>query len=72
MTRPAIIIADDIPQVLYKLENDLEKKSSDRFRIIKTDSGQQAFILSRARVNYWSSESSNRSSSSSCRCASKI
>src|SRR5438128_364438 len=42
MTRPAIIIVDDIPQVLYKLENDLEKKYSDRFRIIKADSGQQA------------------------------
>ena len=42
MTQPAIVIVDDIPQVLYKLENDLKKKYSDRFRIIKADSGQQA------------------------------
>src|SRR6266568_4937474 len=42
MIRPAIVIVDDIPQVLHKLENDLEKKYSDRFRIIKAAAGQQA------------------------------
>ena len=42
MEKPAIVIVDDIPQVRQKLENDLEQKYSDRFRIISADSGQQA------------------------------
>src|SRR5436190_23835838 len=42
MIKPAIVIVDDIPQVLHQLESDLEKKYSDHFRIIEADSGQQA------------------------------
>ena len=42
MEKPAIVIVDDIPQVRQKLENDLEQKYSDRFRIIAVDAGQQA------------------------------
>jgi thioredoxin reductase (NADPH) len=42
MIQPAIVIVDAFPQVLQKLENDLGKKYSDHFRIIKADSGQQA------------------------------
>ena len=43
MIKPAIVLVDDIPQDRRKLENDLEKKYSDNFRIIEADSGQQAF-----------------------------
>src|SRR5258708_33739882 len=42
MIKPAIVIVDDFPQVLHKLENDLEQKYSDHFRIIGANSGQQA------------------------------
>jgi thioredoxin reductase (NADPH) len=42
MVKPAIIIVDDIPQVLQKLKNDLEKKYGDRFRLIEAESGQHA------------------------------
>src|SRR5258707_7189821 len=42
MLKPAIVIVDAFPQVLYKLENDLKQKYSDHFRIIEADSGQQA------------------------------
>ena len=42
MIKPAIVIVDDIPQVLHQLESDLEKKYSGHFRIIEADSGQQA------------------------------
>ncbi len=43
MIKHAIVIVEDSLQVLRKLENDLEQKYSDRFRIIEADSGQQAF-----------------------------
>ncbi|HEX6481136.1 MAG TPA: FAD-dependent oxidoreductase [Ktedonobacteraceae bacterium] len=43
MIKPAIVLVDDIPQDRRKLENDLEKKYSDNFRVIEADSGQQAF-----------------------------
>src|SRR5260370_1957117 len=42
MIKPAIVIVDDFPQVLQKLENDLEQKYNDHFRIIGANSGQQA------------------------------
>src|SRR5438067_1225786 len=42
MIKPAIVLVDAFPQELHKLENDLEPKYSDRFRIIKAASGQQA------------------------------
>src|SRR2546430_4296817 len=42
MIQPAIVIVDAFPQVRHKLKNDLEKKYSDRFRIIEAASGQQA------------------------------
>src|SRR5260221_14066028 len=42
MIKPAIVIVDAVPQVLYKLENDLKQKYSDHFRIIEANSGQQA------------------------------
>src|SRR5258708_1501363 len=42
MLKPAIVIVDAFPQVLYKLENDLKQKYSDHFRIIEANSGQQA------------------------------
>ena len=45
MEKPAIIIIDDIPQVLQKLKNDLEPKYSDRYRIMEANSGQQALDL---------------------------
>jgi thioredoxin reductase (NADPH) len=51
MIKPAIVIVDDFPQFLHKLENDLEQKYSDRFRIIKADSGQQA--LDQLRQMSW-------------------
>src|SRR6266446_4996059 len=42
MIKPAIVIVDDIPQVLHQLESDLEKKYSGHFRIIEAASGEQA------------------------------
>ncbi|MGZ3630312.1 MAG: response regulator, partial [Ktedonobacteraceae bacterium] len=42
MLKPAIVIVDDFSENLHKLENDLEQKYSDHFRIIVADSGQQA------------------------------
>jgi thioredoxin reductase (NADPH) len=42
MLRPAIVIVSAFSPVLQKLENDLEQKYSDRFRIIGVDAGQQA------------------------------
>jgi thioredoxin reductase (NADPH) len=42
MAKPAIVIVDDFPQVLYKLKKNLEKKYSDEFRIVGADSGQRA------------------------------
>ena len=42
MTKPAIIIVDDIPEVLHKLKNDLEPRYSDRYSLIEANSGQQA------------------------------
>lgn len=42
MAKPAILIVDDFPQVLYKLKQDLERKYSDRFRLIGADSGPKA------------------------------
>ncbi len=42
MTKPAIVIVADFPEVLDKLKNDLEYKYNGRFRIIVADSGQQA------------------------------
>lgn len=42
MVKPAIVIVDDDPQVLQQLENDLTERYSDRFRIVKAASGQQA------------------------------
>jgi thioredoxin reductase (NADPH) len=42
MIQPAIVIVDAFPQVRHKLKNDLEKKYSDRFRIIEAASGQEA------------------------------
>jgi thioredoxin reductase (NADPH) len=42
MIKPAIIIVDDFPQILHKLQNDLEQKYSDHFRIIEAGMGQQA------------------------------
>src|SRR5258706_15156351 len=43
MIKPAIVIVDDILQERYKLEDDLDKKYGDHFRIMEADSGQQAF-----------------------------
>lgn len=45
MNKPAIIIVDDTPEILYKLKNDLEQKYSDHFRILETLSGQQTLEL---------------------------
>jgi thioredoxin reductase (NADPH) len=42
MTKPAIVIVDDFPQMLQKLRNDLEAKYSDRYRIIAANSGEEA------------------------------
>ena len=42
MTKPAIVIVDDVAQVLQKLESDLQHKYGDHFRIITTTSGRQA------------------------------
>jgi thioredoxin reductase (NADPH) len=42
MIKPAIVIVGDFSQNLLKLENDLEQKYSDHFRIIEADSGQHA------------------------------
>lgn len=42
MVKPAIVIVDDYPQVLNRLESDLEKQYSERFRVVKAESGQQA------------------------------
>jgi thioredoxin reductase (NADPH) len=42
MLRPAIVIVGAFPPVLHKLENDLEQKYSDHFRIIGVNAGQQA------------------------------
>lgn len=42
MVKPAIVIVDDYPQVLNWLESDLEKKYSERFRVVQAESGQQA------------------------------
>lgn len=42
MTKPAIVIGEDIPQVLQKLKHDLEAKYSDHYRLIEANSGQQA------------------------------
>ncbi|MGZ6369069.1 MAG: response regulator, partial [Ktedonobacteraceae bacterium] len=42
MIKPAIVIVGDFSKNLHKLENDLEQKYSDHFRIIEADSGQQA------------------------------
>jgi thioredoxin reductase (NADPH) len=42
MAKPAIVIVDDYPQVLNQLERDLEKKYSERFRVVKARSGQEA------------------------------
>src|SRR5437763_9504052 len=42
MIKPAIVIVGDFSQNLHKLENDLEQKYSDHFRIIAAASGQQA------------------------------
>jgi thioredoxin reductase (NADPH) len=42
MIKPAIVIVGDFSKNQHKLENDLEQKYSDHFRIIEADSGQQA------------------------------
>lgn len=42
MVKPAIVIVDDYPQVLNRLESDLEKQYSERFRVVQAESGQQA------------------------------
>lgn len=42
MIKPVIVIADDVPQILQQLGYDLEQHYSDRFRILKASSGQQA------------------------------
>ncbi|MGZ3627938.1 MAG: FAD-dependent oxidoreductase [Ktedonobacteraceae bacterium] len=42
MIKPAIVIVGDFSQNLHKLENGLEQKYSDHFRIIVAHSGQQA------------------------------
>lgn len=42
MIQPAIVIVADCPQILQKLEHDLEQKYRDQFRIIEAHSVQQA------------------------------
>ena len=42
MIQPAIVIADDSPQILQQLKHDLEQNYHDHFRIIETNSGQRA------------------------------
>jgi thioredoxin reductase (NADPH) len=43
--KPVLLTVDDDPQVLIAIERDLAKQYGKRFRIVGSDSGQQAFEL---------------------------
>ena len=41
MPKPAIVVVDDSPVVLHQLKHDLQRKYSDRFRILEVTSCQR-------------------------------
>ncbi len=43
--RPVLLTVDDDPQVLRVIERDLRQQYGNRFRVLKTDSGQKALEL---------------------------
>jgi thioredoxin reductase (NADPH) len=43
--RPVLLTVDDDPQVLRAIERDLRQQYGNRFRVLKTDSGQKALEL---------------------------
>ncbi|HEX5976396.1 MAG TPA: FAD-dependent oxidoreductase, partial [Nitrososphaeraceae archaeon] len=43
--RPVLLTVDDDPQVLRAIERDLRRQYGNRFRVLKTDSGQKALEL---------------------------
>ncbi len=43
--KPVLLTVDDDPQVVRAIERDLRHKYGDRFRVLKTDSGQKALEL---------------------------
>lgn len=50
MPRPALLTIDDDPDVLSSIDRDLKQRYSDRFRILKADSGKAALgVLQRLK-----------------------
>jgi thioredoxin reductase (NADPH) len=43
--KPVLLTVDDDPNVLRAIERDLRQQYGNRFRILKTDSGQKALEL---------------------------
>ncbi len=42
MAKPVLVTIDDDPEVLRAVERDLRKRYSDRYRVIRADSGETA------------------------------
>jgi thioredoxin reductase (NADPH) len=48
--RPVLLTVDDDPQVLRAIERDLREQYGNRFRVLKTDSGQKARISKKVKI----------------------